>query len=135
MREVLVLQSTIFSLVAVGCLLRRIGVLNKEGEKNITRLVIYVVLPCNIVTAFLTKLSAELLKDCFLILAVSLVIQAVGVCYGKWAYRKQEEGRQKCLRYGIICSNAGFLGNPVAEGLYGPTGLMLASIYLIPRGL
>ena len=37
------------------------------------------------------------------------------------------------LRYGIICSNAGFLGNPIAEGLYGATGLMLASIYLIPQ--
>ena len=37
------------------------------------------------------------------------------------------------LRYALICSNAGFLGNPIAEGLYGATGLMLASIYLIPQ--
>ena len=28
--------------------------------------------------------------------------------------------------------HAGFLGNPVAEGVYGPMGLMLASVYLIP---
>ena len=37
------------------------------------------------------------------------------------------------IRYAVICSNAGFLGNPVAEGVFGPTGLMLASIYLIPQ--
>mgnify|MGYP000155158321 CR=1 FL=1 len=30
-------------------------------------------------------------------------------------------------------SNAGFLGNPVAEGVYGQMGLALASIYLIPQ--
>ena len=30
-------------------------------------------------------------------------------------------------------SNAGFLGNPVAEGVFGPVGLMLASVYLIPQ--
>lgn len=33
----------------------------------------------------------------------------------------------------MICSNAGFLGNPLAEGIYGSTGLILASIYLIPQ--
>ena len=37
------------------------------------------------------------------------------------------------MQFGIICSNAGFLGNPVAEGVYGQMGLALASIYLIPQ--
>jgi len=108
-------------------------VVSREGQKTVTALVVNVVLPCNIVIAFMTELSPELLKDCAVILVVSLVIQAGGVLYGKFAYKGQERGRQNCLRYGIICSNAGFLGNPVAEGLYGPTGLMLASIYLIPQ--
>ena len=43
------------------------------------------------------------------------------------------EGRYKCLQYGTICSNAGFLGNPIAEGIYGAEGLVLASVYLIPQ--
>ena len=37
------------------------------------------------------------------------------------------------LRYATICSNAGFLGNPIAEGIYGMEGLVLASVYLIPQ--
>ena len=37
------------------------------------------------------------------------------------------------LQYGTVCSNAGFLGNPVAEGIYGSLGLLYASIYLIPQ--
>lgn len=36
------------------------------------------------------------------------------------------------LRYGLICSNAGFLGNPVAEGMFGETGLAMANVFLIP---
>lgn len=36
------------------------------------------------------------------------------------------------LRYGTIVSNAGFMGNPIAQGLYGDLGLLYASIYLIP---
>ena len=32
----------------------------------------------------------------------------------------------------MICSNAGFMGNPVVEGIYGSQGLLYASVYLIP---
>lgn len=53
--------------------------------------------------------------------------------YGKVMFRKEPEGRYKCLQYGTICSNAGFLGNPIAEGIYGAEGLVLASVYLIPQ--
>jgi predicted permease len=48
-------------------------------------------------------------------------------------FRRQNEDRRRSLRYSIICSNAGFLGNPIAEGVFGGVGLMFASIYLIPQ--
>ena len=67
------------------------------------------------------------------IFIISLVIQAGCVVLGRLSYRKQPVQRQKCLQYGFICSNAGFLGNPVAEGVFGSMGLALASIYLIPQ--
>lgn len=39
------------------------------------------------------------------------------------------------MEYGTICSNAGYLGNPVVEGIYGAEGLLYASVYLIPARL
>jgi len=54
------------------------------------------------------------------------------VVFGKLAFRRFSEQHRKCLCYATICSNAGFLGNPVAEGVFGATGLMYASVYLIP---
>ena len=47
----------------------------------------------------------------------------------KIVYRKEAIGRRKCLEYGTICSNAGFLGNPIAEGVFGAEGLVLASFF------
>ena len=67
------------------------------------------------------------------ILLISIGIQVFCVIYGKVMFRKEPEGRYKCLQYGTICSNAGFLGNPIAEGIYGAEGLVLASVYLIPQ--
>jgi len=132
MSELMSLQFTLFAIMALGALLKRIGVVSDAGQKNITDLVIYAVLPCNIVNSFMIDLDASVWKSCGLIFLVSMALHVGCVFYGRFLYRNGDANRQKCLRYGIICSNAGFLGNPVAEGVFGPVGLLLASIYLVP---
>ena len=119
MKEVLSLQVVIFGLIAVGFLVKRIGIISDAGQKNINDLVIYVILPCNILKAFLNGNTEGKLNAYFTVLLISLGIQVFCVLYGKLMYRKETEGRRKCLEYATICSNAGFLGNPIAEGLYG----------------
>lgn len=133
METLVTLQITIFLLVAVGFVLKRIHIVGPQGQKNINDMVIYVILPCNILRAFLDSPAENGFMSYLEVLVISVFIQAFCVIYGKIAFRKETEGRQKCLRYGTICSNAGFLGNPIAEGVYGAEGLMLASIYLIPQ--
>lgn len=134
MYKMLMLQVTLFVLIAVGFFLKRKGIFGDAGQKNLTDLVIYVVLPCNILNAFLVDFSMDRLKACAGILAISVGIQIFCVFYGKYvAARGEPEDRAKCIRYAIICSNAGFLGNPIAEGVYGSEGLLLASFYLIPQ--
>ena len=44
-----------------------------------------------------------------------------------------ELARKAVMQYGTVCSNAGFLGSPLAEGLFGGGGLLLTSFYLIPE--
>ena len=129
----IVLQVTIFGVMALGFFLKKRKIVSDRGQKEITDLVIDIVLPANIITSFLSKFDGDVLKDCIVIALISLGIQLMSLVYGKVFFRKESEDRLKCLAYGIICSNAGFLGNPVAEGVFGSVGLMLASVYLIPQ--
>ena len=126
------LQFIIFSLIGIGFVTRKKGIVSREGQRSITDLVINVVLPCNIVTSFVQELPDSALRDCVMIFLISVGMEIMCMLYARIAYRNVEANRQKCLTYGILVSNAGFLGNPVAEGVYGPMGLMLASVYLIP---
>ena len=126
------LQFIIFSLIFIGFFTRKKGMVSREGQKNITDLVINVILPCNIVTSFVQELPTTVLRDCVTVFLISVGAEVLCMIYTKIAYRNVEEKKRKCLTYGILVSNAGFLGNPVAEGVYGPMGLMLASVYLIP---
>ena len=132
MDKLLTLQATIFLLTAVGYMCKRLGIVGDQGQKNLIDLVIYVVLPCNILKAFLVNETEGMLFSLRNIFLISFGIQFFCIAYAKLVYRRQSPGTRKCLYYATICSNAGFLGNPIAEGVYGAEGLLLASVYLIP---
>ena len=67
------------------------------------------------------------------ILIISILIQIFCTFISGILYRKVPKEKRMVLQYATVCSNAGFLGNPVAEGLYGSVGLLYASVYLIPQ--
>ena len=133
MKELVVLQVTIFAMMALGFCASKLKLVSGKGKQDITNLVLYLILPANIITSFLIEFNGELLRDCVIVLIVSVLLQAFTLFYGKLIFRKQPENRKKNLVYATICPNAGFLGNPVAEGIYGAPGMMLASIYMIPQ--
>ncbi|MBQ9325074.1 MAG: AEC family transporter [Clostridia bacterium] len=133
MQKVWVLEVCLFTMIAVGFLLGKKTILGQNAERMLTDLVILVVLPCNILTSFTGQKGEGLTGDLLGIFVVSIALQAFSVLYGRWRYRKEPLDRQMNLRYATLASNAGFLGNPVAEGVFGPVGLMLASVYLIPQ--
>ncbi len=128
----MILQLTMLILIIVGAVVKKLNIVSRTGQKNINDLVIYLVLPCNIVKSFLIECDGETFRQFALVLLISAAVQAVSVVLGKLLYGKKEPGQRMSLQYGVICSNAGFLGNPVAEGVFAAMGLAMASIYLIP---
>jgi len=127
------LQGTLFLLIAIGVVLRRKNILPEQGTAILTDLVIYLILPCNIIHSFQMDFSISILKSCGVILLISIIIQFGCLILGKLLYNRYSKPMKKVLQYGTICSNAGFMGNPIAESIYGTQGLMYASIFLVPQ--
>jgi predicted permease len=115
-----------------GYILTKLHILNSESRKHLSNLLINFILPCNILVSFMIEFNQKILTDCFAVLLVSIVIQLVCLFTSKYFFPKAAPRQLAVLRYGTISSNAGYLGNPIAQGLYGNIGLLYASIYLIP---
>ena len=79
------------------------------------------------------KMDTQIIKSGLTILIVSIIIQLACQVFGKYFFIKATKRQQSVLQYGTICSNAGFMGSPLIQGLYGLDGLLFASIYLIPQ--
>lgn len=131
--ELISLQLRMFLVMLVGLFFRKKNIISAEGKKALTDLVIYLILPCNIVKSFMIEFDGGVLKNFGLVLIISICIQVMCAILAKCLYKRATPGRKAVLQYGTIVSNAGFLGNPVAEGVFGSIGLALASVYLIPQ--
>lgn len=132
-KNLLDMQLMLFLLMAAGYLLAKLNILTDASKKSLTDLVLYVVLPANIVHSFIMKMDPSILISTITILLISLGIQLACLFGSNLLYRFCPQSSQMVLKYGTICSNAGFMGNPLVEGLYGSQGLLYASIYLIPQ--
>lgn len=126
------LQAELFLLLAAGFFFRK-RVVGEGFERGLTDVILDLILPCNIVTSFQIEMNAQLLRSTLSVLAVSMVNQLVCLALGALVCRRRPREKWPVMKYGMLCSNAGFLGMPVAEGIWGSQGVMLASIYLIPQ--
>lgn len=133
MSSLITLQGTLFSLAAIGVILRKKNVIPESGKTVLTDLVLDLILPCNIINSFRMEFNLTILMKFIIILLISVTIQFGCMILSHTIYKKQPGTRVKVLQYATVCSNAGFMGNPIAEGVFGAEGLMYASIYLIPQ--
>lgn len=131
--ELFNLFGMMISLTGVGYLLPRIGIITKAGRSSITSLVVNVILPCNIIRAFSRKLPDNIWSSFALLLITATAAQLICTLAAKFCYNKLPVKERTIFQYATVCSSAGFMGNPLAEGVFGATGLLYASIFLIPQ--
>jgi len=132
LQNLLNMQITMLILLLTGFVLTKRSVMSSALRKALTDFIIAFIMPCNIIKSFLITLDRQILRDCAAIFLVSAGIQILSISLGQLLFGKAEDGKRESLLYGTQVSNAGFLGNPIIEGLYGSQGLLYASVYLIP---
>ena len=132
--EMLNLQIMLFILMAVGILVKKIGIISETNRKSFSDMLINVILPCNIVSSFMSgiEISSDLLKNCVLAVVLSAVIQIFVTYANKLIFKKVAKNRKSVMSYGMICSNSSFIGLPVAQELYGDMGVLFTSVFQIP---
>ena len=131
-RSLAVLQGQILILVLAGILFRR-KLVGAEFQRDFSTLMLDLILPCNIISSFQIELTRDVIGKTLHILLISAAAQLLALALGALLFRKADSDRQAAMKLTMICSNASFLGIPVAEGIWGAQGVLLASVFLIPQ--
>ena len=126
------LQGTLFAMMLIGALLKKKGMIDDNGKRCLSDLCINVIIPCNIFKSCLIDLQPGIFRTCGLLLVSAVLLQLLSLTLNRFLYNRYPEQKKKVLQYCTIVPMSGFLGNPIAEGLYSSVGVLYTSIFLIP---
>lgn len=122
----------LFIIMGIGVFARKKGILNDYVKKGMSELILTITLPLLILSSFNQKFSADLMRNAAFIFIISIGIHVFSFLISKVLFNKFPDDKKSVLRYVTVISNAGFMGFPVLDVLYGKAGIFYASIYTIP---
>lgn len=125
-QQVLVL----FILIGVGFACGKKGILTDESSKKITDIVLYVVTPCVMISAFQREFSMHLLGNILITASCATASIAATVFIAKLIFHDKNTARKKVLQFSAIFSNCGFMSLPLQKAILGDDGWFYGSIFV-----
>ena len=124
--------AVIFLLMLLGALARQLGFLSPTTINDLTNLVLYFLSPLVIIKAFLAPFSVTRLKIFCLTLVGVVITYLVTILLAKLAFAKVKDANlRRIATYGSIYSNNGFMGIPLAQALFGSTGVFYGVVSMV----
>lgn len=125
-QQVLVL----FVLISVGFACGKKGILTDESSKKITDIVLFVVTPCVMVSAFQREFSMHLLGNILITAICAAATMIATIFISKLVFHDKNGARKKVLQFSAIFSNCGFMSLPMQKAVLGDDGWFYGSIYV-----
>lgn len=117
-------------LIVVGFLCGKKKIITDKGSKQMTDIVLYVVTPCVMISAFQRDFSFELLGNVLICALCAGLIMAGSILIATAVFRKKEKGINEVMRFAVIFSNCGFMSLPLQKAILGDDGWFYGSIFV-----
>ena len=106
----------------VGYLLNAAKLVTKEGNKGLSNLLLYVILPCVIVNSFLRDATAETTRALLIAFGLGALLLAAAIIVSRLLFSKQPVDN-----FSASFSNAGFIGIPLVSAVLGSDYVIYAA--------
>ncbi len=120
----------LFVLIGVGFLCGKKGILTDHSSKHITDIVLYIVTPCVMVSAFQRNFSMELAGNIIIGVIFSAVIIAISILIAKITFHDKNKVDNSVYKFATIFSNCGFMSLPLQKAILGDDGWFYGSIFI-----
>ena len=125
-------QLLLFLYMLCGFAVSRLNVIREDNRGVLVRLLMDVAMPMMVLNAFNKPTTREEILSSVWVILIALAGCVITGLLGLLLWRNQPDNKRKVLMYASMFSNAGNAGLPVISLVFGPAGVFLASMYLIP---
>lgn len=121
----------LFILMFVGFLSTKTKLITDKSISGFVNVLLYIVTPCLIINSFLSvKFTNDTLKYLLIAAGCAVVSHIIGIAIS-FIIRDKEETKKSVYRFGTIFSNAGYMGLPLAQAVFGNEGVFYGSVYVV----
>ena len=121
---------TLFLLMAVGFVFGRMGLLSGETLSQVSRILLYVVIPSIMITSFEVERTPESQGQLLNALAVMVGVSVVDMALSLFLFPREGKEHQGIMRFAAVYGNTGFMGLPLIQSTLGDEAMMIAVVGL-----
>ena len=125
-----VLQLVLY--VGIGIFMQKRKMVGLDFDRQLNTLYSDIVLPCMIFNSLQMDFDPADLKNCALLLLLSVGYLLLSALLGQLCYRRIGGDMGRIVRFGTIFTNFTLMGFPLIESLYGSHTLFYFVVFLIP---
>lgn len=119
-----------FILMIIGYVCAKAKVITDSGRKQISAVVMKIVLPALIFMAYQKEFSEELVTGLLWTFVLSAVSYVITIPMTLLLVKKNEKHEYAIERFSLIFSNCAFMGIPLIEALFGSEGVLYVTAYI-----
>lgn len=123
--------------IVIGFILRKSGLLPENTTSVLSKLVLYVFAPAQIINAFVKNCTVESIQSEYLLILYGCVAVTMGLAIGiplSSLFAKDLDERN-IYRYALVFANCGYLGNAVVELVLGQAALYQYILFNLPLNM
>lgn len=123
-------QLTMLILMILAFICYKLRVVNQEGNKALSNLLLMVVNPCLIITVYQTDYDADLVRGLLIAFAAACATHLIAIVTAHFCIRTGNHMDFSLDRFGSIYSNCGFIGIPIVYSVLGSEGVFYLTAYI-----
>ena len=132
-----VLRQTVimFMIVIIGALCYKFRLINDDGKKQLSNLVLNVVNPLLIFLSYQTDMRQDLIEGFLWVIVMAALTYTLFILLAKLIFRKTQGSVNIVERFSAVYSNFGFMGTPLIFGVFGAEGVFIQNGFVTVSNL
>lgn len=119
-------------MIIIGLIIRKYNIVDDSAAGLLANITVYVTQPAMIIYSFIdAKFTKEILFGCIVVFIIALLSHILYYVIALKLFKNVPYIHQKTLRYGMVFTNAGFLGIPLIGSLIGSVGAVYSTFYVL----
>ena len=120
-----------FFIMLLAFMCYKIRLVNQEGNRAMSNLLLMVVNPCLILTVYQREYDPSLVRGLLLAFAAAIISHIIGILVTTFLIRPGSGDDPGIERYNAMYSNCGFIGIPLIGSVLGDTGVFYLTAYMV----